>query len=47
MLKNIIGSKREKETGVWRKLHNKELQNLYFAPNLITSKKKKKKRGVR
>jgi hypothetical protein len=34
--------KGEKETGVWRNPHNKELWNLYFASNRITSSKKER-----
>jgi hypothetical protein len=29
VLKRIFGHKREEVTGVWRKSHNEELQNLY------------------
>jgi hypothetical protein len=28
-LRGIFGAKRDKVTGEWRKLHNKELHNLY------------------
>jgi hypothetical protein len=28
----IFEPKRDEETGGWRKLHNKELHNLYFSP---------------
>jgi hypothetical protein len=34
MLRKIFGPKREKATGGWRKLHNEELYNLYFLPNM-------------
>jgi hypothetical protein len=27
--------KREKVAGGWRRLHNEELHNLYFSPNII------------
>jgi hypothetical protein len=27
--------KRNKVTGIWRKVHNEELQNLYFPPSMI------------
>jgi hypothetical protein len=31
----IFGPKRDEVTGVWRKLHNVELHNLYFSPSII------------
>jgi hypothetical protein len=31
----IFGSKRDEETGRWRKLDNEELHNLYSTPNII------------
>jgi hypothetical protein len=33
-LRRIFGSKRE-EDGSWRKLHNDELHNLYYSPNIV------------
>jgi hypothetical protein len=35
VLRRIFGPKRDEVTGDWRKLHNKELHNLYFFPNII------------
>jgi hypothetical protein len=35
VLKSISGLKRDKIIGRRRKLHNKELHNLYFSPNII------------
>jgi hypothetical protein len=36
VLWRIFGTKREKATEGWRKLHNKELHNLYSSsPNII------------
>ena len=35
VLKRILGPKRDEVTGEWRKLHNEELTNLYFSPNII------------
>jgi hypothetical protein len=32
----IFGPKRNEGTGVWRKLHNEELHNLYSLPSIIT-----------
>jgi hypothetical protein len=34
VLRRIFGPKRE-EDGSWRKLHNYELHNLYFSPNIF------------
>jgi len=35
VLRRIFGPKREEVTGEWRKLHNKELNNLYSLPNIV------------
>ena len=35
VLRRIFGSKRDEVTGEWRKLHNKELSDLYSSPNII------------
>jgi hypothetical protein len=35
MLRRIFGQKRDEVTGGRRKLHNEELHNLYFSPNVI------------
>jgi hypothetical protein len=34
-LNRIFGLKRDEVMGVWRKLHNEELHNLYSSPNII------------
>jgi hypothetical protein len=34
-LRRIFGPKRDEVTGKWRKLHNEELNNLYFSPNIV------------
>jgi len=31
----IFGPKRDELTGEWRKLHNKELNDLYCLPNMV------------
>jgi hypothetical protein len=35
VLRRIFGTKRDEETGEWRKLHNKELHDLYSSPSII------------
>jgi hypothetical protein len=35
VLWRIFGPKWEELTGGWRRLHNKELHNLYGSPNII------------
>jgi hypothetical protein len=35
VLKRIFWPKREKVTGEWRKLHNKELNDLYSSPKIV------------
>jgi hypothetical protein len=34
-LRRILGPKRDKATGEWRKLHNEELNDLYSSPSII------------
>jgi hypothetical protein len=35
VLRKIFGSKRDEETGEWRKLHNEQLRDLYSSPSII------------
>jgi hypothetical protein len=35
MLRRIFGPKRDETTGEWRRLHNKEFNDLYSSPNII------------
>jgi len=35
VLRRIFGSKRDKVTGEWRKLHNEELNDLYSSPIIV------------
>jgi hypothetical protein len=35
VLGRTFGPNRDEVTGYWRKLHNKELHNLYSSPNII------------
>jgi hypothetical protein len=44
MLKRIFGPKRDEVTGVWRKLHNEELHNMYSSPSIIRMIKSRRMR---
>jgi hypothetical protein len=44
VLRRMFGPKREKVTGDWRKLHNEELHNLYYSPNIIRMIKSRRMR---
>jgi hypothetical protein len=35
VLRRIFGPKRDEVSGEWRKLHNKELHDLYSSPSII------------
>jgi len=35
VLRRIFGPKRDEVTGEWRKLHNEELNDLYFSPDIV------------
>jgi hypothetical protein len=35
VLRRIFGVKREEVTGVWRKLHNEELNDLQCSPTIV------------
>ena len=35
VLRRIFGPKMDEATGEWRKLHNEELNVLYFSPNIV------------
>jgi hypothetical protein len=35
VLRRIFGSKRDEVTGVWRKLHNGKLNDLYSSPTIV------------
>jgi len=35
VLRRIFGHKREEVTGVWKKQHNEELNDLYSSPDII------------
>jgi hypothetical protein len=38
VLRKTFGLTRKEVAGGWRKLHNKELHNLYISPNIISDK---------
>jgi hypothetical protein len=44
VLWTIFGPKREEVTGVWRKLHNEKLHNLYSSPDIIRFIKQRRMR---
>jgi hypothetical protein len=44
LLRIIFGSKRNKVTGEWRKLHNEELHDLYSLPNIVRVTKSRRTR---
>jgi len=35
MLRRIFGSRKDEVTGEWRKLHNEELNDLYYSPTIV------------
>jgi hypothetical protein len=43
----LFGPKRDDVTGEWRKLHSKELHNLYSSPNIIRQIKSRRMRWAR
>jgi hypothetical protein len=47
VLRRIFGRKRDEVTGEWRKLHNKELLDLYSSPSIIRIMKSRRMRGAR
>jgi hypothetical protein len=44
VLRRIFGPKRDEVTGEWRKLHNRELHNLYSSPDIIKQIKSRRMR---
>ena len=44
VLRRILGTKREKVKGEWRRLHNEEVNDLYSSPNIIRWIKSRKMR---
>jgi len=35
VLRRILGPRRDKVTGEWRRLHNEELNDMYSSPNIV------------
>jgi hypothetical protein len=46
VLRGIFGPKRNEIIGGWRKLHDEEIHNLYFSPNIIRRIKSRRTRIV-
>jgi hypothetical protein len=46
VLRRIFGPKRDEGTGEWRKLHNRDLHNLYSSPDIIRQIKSRRMRWV-
>jgi hypothetical protein len=44
VLRRIFGTKRDAETGEWRKLHNEELSDLYSSPSIFQAIKSRRMR---
>jgi hypothetical protein len=44
MLRRIFGPKRDEVKGEWRKLHNKEVHDLYSSPSIIRIMKSRRMR---
>jgi hypothetical protein len=47
VLRRVFGPKRDEVTGEWRKLHNKELGDLYSLPNIVWMAKSRRMRWTR
>ena len=46
VLRRVFGPKRDEVTGEWRRLHNKELRDLYSLPNIVRVVKSRRMRWV-
>jgi hypothetical protein len=46
VLRRIFGPRKDKVTGEWRKLHDEEINDLYFSPNIFRVIKSRRKSWV-
>jgi len=46
VLRKLFGPKRDEVTGEWRKLHNKQIYDLYCSPNIVRGIKSRIMRGA-
>ena len=46
VFRRVFGPNRDEVTGEWRKLHNKELRDLYSLPNIVRVVKSRRIRWV-
>ena len=46
VLMRIFGPKRDEVKEEWRKLHNEELNDLYYSPNIVSMVKSRRMRGA-
>jgi hypothetical protein len=44
VLRRVFGPKRDEVTGEWGKLHNEELNDLYYLPNIVRVVKSRRMR---
>jgi hypothetical protein len=47
VLSKLLGSERDEETGEWMRLHNEELNDLYWSPKIVPVIRSRKMRWAR